>query len=236
MSHLKSSLIELGGFWQYEQGKRYLALLASGKLSDTFLNTGVLTTCPRRLRDATIRMADEVTNIWSSAGYYPDNQKTICIGPGMGGVTLAYELAYSLGCFSPFEGKQVVGHFTEPEVVAGNKLQKYRFGVDYDALHIFCEDVITTGGSVQKTIDAVVEAAGEKHFSICPYVLCLVDRRDQKGPLGIRIKNVAIKLNVISMLSVSARTWDTLEQAQKDCPSVVEAIRAKSNWKKLVEG
>ncbi len=229
----RETLESLGGFWQYKIGNRYLAQLASGKISDTFVNCGVLTTRPGSLEPWAEVLSGMVVSD-STIQRLPDNPSRMIegrmqklpanlhvVGPGMGGITLAYEMARWLGA---------AAMFTEPVELMGEKHQKFRFDLPTSPAVMICEDVITTGGSVHRTLAAVCEKH-PRHI-IAPVVACLVDRRAEKGPLDLGGK----KLKVVSLLEVSARTWDTLEEAKVDCPSVIEAIKPKANWSKLVEG
>lgn len=261
----KELLTEAGGLWKYSGGK-YLAQLTSGKISNCFCNCGVITVDPLRLgatvfgggfadyciEPALIQRFEEVQKDME----YDFN----VIGPGMGGITLAYELGSALS--THYMGTGLVrSFFTEPVEVERNgkkeKDQKFRFDLPPGKI-LFVEDVITTGGSVEKTMRAVMRTLpSERRRDVVPFVLCLVDRRSDGQPSGEQLRPedgntetlypsastmesdvpmVTYSMRVISLLKLSPRTWDTLELAQKDCPNVAEALRPKSNWKKLVEG
>ena len=223
----RDELEALGGFWQYKVGGKYLALLASGKISDVFCNTGILTTYPDKLEIWGMKLARELRE------HLPHgSQRSLSIiGPGMGGITLAYELARYLHADTGTRS-----FFTEPVEADGVKSQKFRFDLPVCASVLLVEDVITTGGSVQKTINAV----SERGFTdFIPVVACLVDRRSEKGKLVLdhpHSSKSKIELQVVSLLDICPRTWNTLEAASADCPSVIEAIKPKGNWSKLVEG
>ncbi len=223
----REELESLGGFWQYKVGAKYLALLASNKISDCFVNTGLLTTYPDKLEVWGMKLARELRE------HLPQGaQRSLSIiGPGMGGITLAYELARYLHADTGTRS-----YFTEPVEVNGVKDQKFRFDLPVGTSVLLTEDVITTGGSVQKTINAV----GERGFTdFLPTVACLVDRRSEKGRLVLNHPHSTkskIELQVVSLLDICPRTWDTLADAKEDCPSVIEAIKPKGNWSKLVEG
>jgi len=229
----KELLTEAGGLWEYSGG-RYLAQLASGKLSSLFCNTGVITTNPGSLAMATGVLADRLSDVPG----FDDVSNLSVIGPGMGGITLSFELAGQL--YTYHKSREIRAFFTEPVEVERNgkkeKDQKFRFDLPPGKI-LFVEDVITTGGSVEKTMRAVLVERPERIEDIIPFVLCLVDRRGADDKLVLRPRESAtIECEVISLLKLSPRTWDTLELAQKDCPNVVEALRPKANWKKLVEG
>ena len=239
----KSELERLGGFWQYKDGARYLAMLASGKVSNVFCNTGVITTRPAALSVWAEELADDVVASLDAREDFPGREakQVYVIGPGMGGITLAYALADAFSVSAePFDlGTEFTSLFTEPVDNGVMKFQKFRFEIPKDALVILCEDVITTGGSVQKTMDAICE---EFMPTIAPVVACLVDRRAEKGLLTLsKRKDPAdtahiANVDVVSLLSITPRTWDTIADARNDFPAVVDAIRPKANWAKLIGG
>ncbi|MBI4397759.1 MAG: orotate phosphoribosyltransferase [Candidatus Omnitrophica bacterium] len=72
------------------------------------------------------------------------------IGPALGGVTLAYELARAF---------QVKGIFAERK--EGLMQLRRGFGVEPGAKGIVVEDVITTGGSVQEVIQLMKQAGAQ---------------------------------------------------------------------------
>jgi orotate phosphoribosyltransferase len=227
----KTVLEDSGGLWQYKAPGKYLASLSSGKLSDTFCNTGV------------IILTKGVKN-W------------VVIGPGMGGITLAYALAFqSYNIFG--EHLQKFAFFTEPDAQIKyrdtvkfidahgfehqgcneayiEKTQKFRFTIPNYSTILICEDVITTGGSVLKTLTAINAEVKYSNSKILPMIACLVDRRDEKEDLVF--ESYDGKFKVVSLLEITARTWETLQEAQKDCHYVIEAIKPKDNWEKLKRG
>lgn len=228
MATFKEELSVLNGYWEYNGG-RYLALLASGKVSDVFCNTGVLTTYPKKL------------SAWSEVLYREivgHSFNPVVVGPGMGGITLAYELARN------FEDSKAF--FTEPVEIVGKitgavvKGQKFRFELPVGREVLLTEDVITTGGSVQKTFSAIYKP----DLKVAPVIACLVDRRPEDGPLQLICSADAeaegdftiLDFKVVSLLRIKPKTWDTIEDAKKECPNVVEAIRPKQNWDKIVKG
>ncbi|MBI5092254.1 MAG: orotate phosphoribosyltransferase [Candidatus Hydrogenedentes bacterium] len=75
----------------------------------------------------------------------------VVIGPATGGILLAYETARKLGCRAAFTEKD--GH--------GGMILKRGFVLKPGTRALVVEDVITTGGSVQKTIDHLSERGAE---------------------------------------------------------------------------
>lgn len=243
-------LAALDGYWQYKEG-RYLALLASGKLSDVFCNAGTITTRPDEFgRYADILAAGisskiaECTKSFHGADLLKYESISV-IGPGMGGITLAYALANSLhNRGDSLSLLPIHAFFTEPIEIELDgkqvKSQKFRFDLPAKTLAVFVEDVITTGGSVQKTYSAVaVKDGGVRDFNVLPTIACLVDRRAE-NPEGEHVEDLiplgSVEANVVSLARIYPKTWDTLEDAKKAHPAVIEAIKPKANWEKLVRG
>ncbi|MBE3598092.1 MAG: dihydroorotate dehydrogenase [Limnochordaceae bacterium] len=85
----------------------------------------------------------------------------VVVGPATGGILLAYELARQLGVSRAF--------FTER---VGGRMQVRRgFSLPPGARVLLVEDVVTTGGSVMETAEAVEEAGGQ-----VVGIGCLIDR------------------------------------------------------------
>lgn len=243
-------LAALDGYWQYKEG-RYLALLASGKLSDVFCNAGAMTTRPdefgRWIDNLAVVIASKISSCTKSVhgDVLLKYESVSVIGPGMGGITLAYALANSLLKVAPLLNLMPIhAFFTEPVETELDgkqvKFQKFRFDLPPKTLVIFVEDVITTGGSVQKTYSAVAakeEQAGK--LVLFPIITCLVDRRAE-NPEGKHVEDLIklgdVEASVTSLARIYPKTWDTLEEAKKTHPAVVEAIKPKANWEKLVRG
>ena len=261
---------ELGGYWEYAGG-RYLAELTSGKVSDKFLNTGVVTCRPKSLSYAVQHLIhkpvpDGVEDVDTFAVRYSYKENTYVCGPAMGGVTLAYEVARQLGGTAVFTEpvyKTVTTFDMEgddyPRTVKDGQALK-RFMIPEGATVLFVEDVITTGKSTLEMISAVRDAT-EANF--LPYVLCIINRsglpsigrhvkKDQAPDYYTgEITNVLAhqEFKVISLADIEARTWNTIEEAEKAItgrmPSgkytvpgtgtvinmaPMEAVRPKDNW------
>lgn len=237
-------LAGFGGYWKYDN-KRYLAKLTSGKISDEFFNLTMLTQVPSTLDKWCHVIADIFIKRFfgSSKLESPIGSGIVVVGPGMGAITMAFSVSRHIGDSKAF--------FTEPHEttepiingVVSKKCQKLkRFTIPENVTVFLVEDVITTGGSVQATLNAL-DAAGVK-FNLAPIVGCLVDRRIEKGPINLSVRMVPdpscpyhiVPAEVISIVSTTPRTWDTLEEARKVCPQAEGALRPKENWQRLVEG
>lgn len=141
-------------------------LLASGRQSPFFLQSTTLLQHPKAMMQVGAAMAHKVLE----AGLKPD----FVVGPAMGGVTLAYEVARQLSESLP----NVRGIFAEKDGMGGMKLRE-AFEIGRGETFIATEDVLTTGGSLLRAVKAV-EAHGAKCIGLCT----IIDRRQTTGPLA----------------------------------------------------
>ncbi|MCL2888730.1 MAG: orotate phosphoribosyltransferase [Elusimicrobia bacterium] len=117
-----------------------------------------------------------------------DVKVDVVIGPAMGGVTVAYELARALG---------VRGIFTER--VDGKVQLRRGFEIKPGENCVVAEDVVTTGKSTKEVIDLIKELGGV--LSACS---CLMDRSGGKADFGVPLAKMA---------EVEVATYE-----EKDCP------------------
>ncbi len=135
-------------------------LLASGRHSPYFLQSTTLLQYPQHTARLGAALADKL----QAAHPTPD----FVIGPAMGGVVLAYEVAKQLGTRALFAEKDGQG---------GMKIRE-AFSVTPGQTFVAVEDVLTTGGSVLKAV-----RAAEAYGAVCLGIACIVDRRKAVGPL-----------------------------------------------------
>lgn len=131
-------------------------LLTSGKHSSQYLQCALLFQQPQD--------AERVGQAMAKPFY--DQQVSAVVGPAMGGVIAAHEVARALGCRAIF---------TERE----NGMMTLRRGFQLKAGErvVVVEDVVTTGGSVKEVL-AVVEGSGAEVIGISSVV-----NRHPAGPL-----------------------------------------------------
>ncbi|GGM18905.1 orotate phosphoribosyltransferase [Deinococcus aerophilus] len=141
-------------------------LLASGRHSPKFLQSTTLLQYPHLTEQIGAALATRL----SGAGVQAD----FLLGPAMGGVVLAYEVARH---YRNDAGKAPRALFAEKDGHGGMKIRE-AFQIAPGETFIAVEDVLTTGGSVLKAVRAA-EAAGGR----CAAVACIVDRRAAAGPL-----------------------------------------------------
>jgi orotate phosphoribosyltransferase len=103
------------------------------------------------------------------AAHFRDQQIEVVAGPTTGGVILAYEVARQLG---------VRGIFAE-KMAAGGRAFRRGFSIGKGERVLIVDDIMTTGGSVMETIDAVSKLGGN-----IVGIGVLVDRSSKKINLG----------------------------------------------------
>lgn len=112
----------------------------------------------------------------------------IVIGPALGGVTLAYEVARAVGAR---------GLFTERQ--DGKMVLRRGFAIKNGEKVLVVEDVVTTGGSTKEVMDVVKSQSG-----IVVGVGSIIDRSAEKINFGVKFEALA---------KVSVKTYQ-----ETDCP------------------
>lgn len=146
-------------------------LLTSGLHSDRYLQ------CALVLQDPTV--AELLCR--KLAAKIPQTKVDIVIGPALGGVTLAYEMARQLGALALF---------TERE--NGRMTLRRGFKIPPGAKVLVVEDVVTTGGSVREVMKVVKDLGGQ-----VAGVASLVDRSNGRVELGYPLYSL-LALEVVS--------------------------------------
>ncbi len=144
---------------EYDVLKEGHFLLSSGRHSEKYLQ------CARVTEDPILadRLADELAK--KVLKYNPE----VVVGPAMGGIILAYEMARTLG---------VRNIFAERE--EGKMSFRRGFSLEPGEKVLITEDVVTTGGSVFEVIDTVRDNGGEVIG-----VVALVDRTGGDIDFGV---------------------------------------------------
>ncbi len=195
--------------------KRPHALLTSGKHSDGFFNSGLVTEDPFLLhaacQDLRVLLQDQF------------NTRMIkrVVGPAMGAITMAHCIAYSINqSFGASDDHHnCLSAFTEKESDSASKrMILKRFALRPGELVLPVEDVLTTGGSVELTATAVAEAGG----ALVPFVCVLVNRSGLAEVGGKKI---------VALIDRPMPMW-TLEECPL-CKQGSVAIRPKDNWAAL---
>jgi orotate phosphoribosyltransferase len=188
---------EIGAFWFHDGNMdRPHALLTSGKHSSGFFN------CSKIIEDPRIvyQVCFDLLSLTNPEVDY------VC-GPAVGGIPFAYELAKIL---------KIKSIFTEKD---GDDLRLKRFSIPNPSRVLMIEDVITTSGSIKKTIEDLMGNGAQ----IYDELLCVLNRSED-------IKEVN-GFKVVSLISCPMPMWKPI-----DCPLCMEgseALRPKFNWDKL---
>lgn len=127
------------------------------------------------------------------AAKFADENVGMVVGPATGGIILAYETARHLDCRAAFTEK-------EPN---GSMALKRGIRLDPGTRVLVVEDIITTGGSVQKSIDHL-----RGRDAIVVGVGALVDRSGGKASFDCRFEALA---------QIKMENWDPAE-----CPLCAE--------------
>lgn len=153
-------------------------LLTSGKHSKEYMQCAKLLQYPN--------YAEEI--IGDLAKRFKDQEIDMVIGPAVGGIIVAYEMASQLG---------VKNVFAERE--QGKMTLRRNFTIPKGAKVLVAEDVVTTGGSVREVMDVVREQGAE-----VAGVAVIVDRSNGKEKFGVPFE---------AALSVEVVAYE-----KKDCP------------------
>lgn len=139
--------------------------LSSGLHSEKYLQCALVLQHP----DAAGKLAKAL------AGRFADTKIDVVVGPALGGITLAYEVARAVG---------VRGLFTERQ--EGKMVLRRGFSIKEGEKVLVVEDVITTGGSTKEVID-VVKGFGGKVVGVGS----IIDRSDQKARFEVPFQALA---------------------------------------------
>ncbi len=140
-------------------------LLTSGRHSDGFLLCSQILQFPAEAEAICRGMAE----------LYRDEQVDTVVGPALGGIILAYEVARALGCRAIYAEKD-----------NGQMILRRGFQLQAGERVLVVEDVMTTGGSVQKVI-ATCRGLGAQVVGVCT----MVDRSDDAVDLGVPVRSLA---------------------------------------------
>jgi orotate phosphoribosyltransferase len=125
-------------------------LLSSGLHSDTYFQMALLFQYPEYGKLVAEKLSEK----------FEGQDIDVVIGPAIGGIILSYQLGEVLGKRSVFTERK-----------EGKMALRRGFHIENGEKVLVCEDVITTGGSVNEVIKIVEKADGE-----IVGVGCLVDR------------------------------------------------------------
>ncbi len=133
---------------------------------------------------------------------YKDSPIDVVVGPSVGGIILSQWTAHHL---SHIKGKEVLSVYTEKQWNGGQKDQIFTrgYGTYVRGRNILVvEDVVTTGGSVKKVINSVINEGG-RVLAACAIV--------NKDPVNINPSFIGVPFDYLAI--VGADVYD-----EKDCP------------------
>lgn len=136
-------------------------LLTSGRHSNQYMQCARIVQYPNYTMELSSTLVEA----------FKDDKIDVVIGPALGGIVFAYEIARQMG---------VRNLFAERE--NGKMTLRRDFKVPKGARVLVTEDVITTGGSVREVMEIVKEQGGE-----VVGVAVLVDRSDGKIDFGCKL-------------------------------------------------
>lgn len=151
-------------------------LLASGRHSDRYVEKFDLLRQPQATSDACALIAER----------FRDRAIDVVVGPTTGGVILAFETARQLGVSAAYAER----------IAAGGAAREFRRGTRFrrGSRVLVVDDILTTGGSVRETLDALgahpVEVMG---------VAVLVDRGASPSYFGVPL---------VSLAKMDIATWE----------------------------
>jgi len=152
--------------------------LTSGRHSNRYMQCAQVLQYPQFTEQLALHIAEK----------YADEKIDMVIGPAMGGIIVAYEVARQL---------KVPGIFCERE--NGQMALRRGFSIDPGSRLLVVEDVVTTGGSVMEVMEIVRGAGG-----VVAGVAVLVDRSAGKVDFGVPTEAV---------LTMDIESW-----LPDDCP------------------
>lgn len=201
----RSVLRDSGVFWQHAGGNKPHALLTSGKHSDCYCNSAQFVSNPVLVSLLAAGLAGEMQSLLK-------NRPDYVVGPAMGAITIGYDVARQMGTLFAF---------TEPVQTEQGKMQVLsRFTIPEGSTALIVEDAITTGGSVQKTVDELL-----KHgVTVLPFVCVVIDWSG-----GTAFKDRTI----VPLISQKMNVWEADECPL--CKAGSKALRPKTNWDELTK-
>lgn len=133
-------------------------LLASGRHSDTYMQSAKLFMYPQKSRILCQELTQRLKGV----------DIDFVVSPAIGGILMGYEMAFQLGVPNIF-----------CERIEGKMTIRRGFVIEEGKKYLVVEDVVTTGGSVKEVIDAV-EGLGGNIVAIAS----IVDRSNGKVDFG----------------------------------------------------
>ncbi len=153
--------------------------LSSGLHSEYYLQCALVLEDPKVAAKLCGELAKKFSAKGGSTSGGKDKKIDVVIGPAVGGITAAYEVARALGAR---------GIFSERE--EGKMTLRRGFKLNCGERVLVIEDVTTTGGSAKEVVE-MAKALGAKVVGVG----AIIDRSGGKAKFGVPFKSLA-KLNI----------------------------------------
>jgi orotate phosphoribosyltransferase len=165
-----------GALWLHDGNpRRPHALLSGGEHSNGFFNSELVMEDPVLLDTAVADLAALLT----SEPQLRSGRVDRVVGPAMGAITLAHDMARHLKCLRGYTEKDVV---SGPE--GDRKVMVFkRVALKPNERVLLVEDVLTSGQSIELAASAVKQAGG----IMLPFVGVIVNRSGRKKVGGMKI-------------------------------------------------
>ncbi len=210
----EQQLERIGALWFHDGNPdRPHPLLTSGKHSSGFCNCGKLMEDPRLLSAACANLVEQL-----ASDTYPEVLPIRrVVGPAMGAVTLAHEIALNISIRLE---QQCLCAYAEKDSDDPSVMTLARTTLEPGERVLVAEDVLTTGGSIERTVAAVERAGG----IVVPQILVLVNRSGLSRVAG---------RPVLALVDKIIPSWEPEECPL--CKQGSEAIRPKGaeSWARL---
>lgn len=196
--------------WWYWDNHKHLALLTSGKVSDFFANCSPIFTAPAFQDRIGYALAPKFADLPE------DCERMWVIGSAMCAIGLAQSIAKARLCRAAFTERGQMKNY----------MHLSRFDLGPKPYVVLCEDVISTGGTTIKTIQAILSAHPDVVFH--SEILCIVNRSMNNcldaGDMNFKIKSIVM---------VAPNVWepDAIPEEYARC----RAIRPKGHWTAMQE-
>ncbi len=151
-------------------------LLSSGLRSDRYVQCALVLQHPARAGLLGVALGEK----------FADDRVDVVVGPAMGGIIIAHEVARFLGARCLFT-----------ERVEGRMQLRRNFKIARDERVLVVEDVITTGGSAREVVD-LISAMGATVVGVGS----MIDRTSGQSGFGVPFRSLA---------RVDAQTWTAEE-------------------------
>lgn len=185
------------------------AELTSGKHSSGYNNGAKLVAKPTLLAEVVAGM------IQNTEAYLQGEVPDVIMGPAMGAITIGHEWARQLGTNFAF---------TEPVQTATDTKKEQvlkRFDIPKGAKVLVVEDMVTTGGSIQKTINILKDL----DVQVYPFVSIILDWSNGKP------EALDSAYTLVPLINATMNVWepDNCEL----CKAGSKALRPKAHWAEL---